>query len=65
MRRVEVFEHLVHRGRGHGPVVVLLCGTQPGRREGSSCAAVTAAHRQCWTGAASASYGRRRPSVWL
>ena len=34
MRRVEVFEHLVHRGRGHGPVVVLLCGTQPGRQGG-------------------------------
>ena len=32
MRRVEVFEHLVHRCRGHGPVVVLLCGTQPGRQ---------------------------------
>ena len=34
VRRVEVFEHLVHRGRGHGPVVVLLCGTQPGRQGG-------------------------------
>ena len=34
MRRVEVFEHLVQRGRGHGPVVVLLCGTQPGRQGG-------------------------------
>ena len=34
MRRVEVFEHLVHRGRGHGPVGVLLCGTQPGRQGG-------------------------------
>ena len=34
MRRVEVFEHLVHRGRGHGPVVVLLCRTQPGRQGG-------------------------------
>ena len=34
MRRVEVFEHLVHRGRGHGPVVLLLCGTQPGRQGG-------------------------------
>ena len=32
MRRVEVFEHLVHRGRGHGPVGVLLCGTHPARR---------------------------------
>ena len=31
---------------------MLLCGTQPGPRDGSSCAAVTAAHRQCWTGAA-------------
>ena len=34
MRRVEVLEHLVHRGRGHGPVGVLLCGTQPGRQGG-------------------------------
>ena len=34
MRRVEVLEHLAHRGRGHGPVVVLLCGTQPGRQGG-------------------------------
>ena len=34
MRRVEVFEHLVHRSRGHGPVGVLLCGTQPGRQGG-------------------------------
>ena len=34
VRRVEVFEHLIHRGRGHGPVVVLLCGTQPGRQGG-------------------------------
>ena len=34
MRRVEVFEHLVHRGRGDGPVGVLLCGTQPGRQGG-------------------------------
>ena len=34
MRRVEVFEHLVHRGRWHGPVGVLLCGTQPGRQGG-------------------------------
>ena len=34
MRRVEVFEHLVHRGRGHGLVGVLLCGTQPGRQGG-------------------------------
>ena len=32
--RVEVFEHLVHRGRGHGPTGVLLCGTQPGRQGG-------------------------------
>ena len=32
MRHVEVFEHLVHRGRGDGPVGVLLCGTQPGRQ---------------------------------
>ena len=32
MRRVEVFEHLVHHGRGHGPVGMLLCGTQPGRQ---------------------------------
>ena len=36
-----------------------------GAREGSSCAVVTTAHRQRWTGAASALYGRRRPSVWL
>ena len=34
MRRVEVFEHLVHCGRGHGPIGVLLCGTQPGRQGG-------------------------------
>ena len=34
MRRVEVLEHLVHRGLGHGPVGVLLCGTQPGRQGG-------------------------------
>ena len=34
MRRVEVIEHLVHCGRGHGPVGVLLRGTQPGCREG-------------------------------
>ena len=34
MRRVEVFKHLVQRGRGHGPVGVLLCGTQPGRQGG-------------------------------
>ena len=34
MRRAEVFEHLVHRGRGYGRVVVLLCGTQPGRQGG-------------------------------
>ena len=34
MRRVEVFEYLVHRGCGHGPVGVLLCGTQPGRQGG-------------------------------
>ena len=32
MRRVEVFEHLVHCG--HGPVGVLPCGTQPGRQGG-------------------------------
>ena len=53
MRRVEVFKHRVHCDRGHGPVGLLLC------------AAVTAAHRQRWTGAALASYARRRPSVWL
>ena len=34
MGRVEVFEHLVHGDRGHGPVGVLLCGTQPGRQGG-------------------------------
>ena len=34
MRRVEVFEHLVHCGRGHGPVGLLLCRAQPGRQEG-------------------------------
>ena len=34
MRRVEVFEHLVYRGRRHGPVGVPLCGTQPGRQGG-------------------------------
>ena len=34
MRRVEVFKHLVHCSRGHGPVDVLLCGTQPGRQGG-------------------------------
>ena len=34
MREVEVFEHLVHRGRGHGPVCVLLCETQPGHQGG-------------------------------
>ena len=34
MRRVEVFKHLVHCGRGHGPVGVLLRGTQPGRQGG-------------------------------
>ena len=34
MRRVEVSEHLVHSGRGHGPVRVLLSGAQPGRQEG-------------------------------
>ena len=31
---MEVLEHLVYRGRRHGPVVVLLCGTQPGREGG-------------------------------
>ena len=46
MRRVEVFQHLVHSGRGNGPVGVLLSGPSQGAREGSSCAAVTAAHRQ-------------------
>ena len=65
MRRMEVFEHLVHCGRGHGPVGLLLCGAQPGRQAGLILRAVTNAHRQHWTGAASASYGRRRPSVWL
>ena len=35
MGRVEVFKHLVHRGCGHGPVGVLLCGTQAGRQGGS------------------------------
>ena len=34
MRRVEVFEHLVHSGRRHGPVGVLLSGAQPGRQRG-------------------------------
>ena len=34
MRRVEVFEHLVHCGRGHGLVGLLLCGAQPGRQGG-------------------------------
>ena len=34
MHRVEVLEHLVHRGRGHGPVGVLLCRTQPGCQGG-------------------------------
>ena len=34
MRRVEVFEHLVHSGRGHEPVGVLLCGAQPRRQGG-------------------------------
>ena len=34
MRPVEVFEHLVHGGRGHRPVVVLLRGTHPGRQGG-------------------------------
>ena len=34
VRRGEVLEQLVHRGRGHGPVVVLLCGTQPGGQGG-------------------------------
>ena len=32
MRCVEVFEHLVHSGRGHGPVGALLSGAQPGRQ---------------------------------
>ena len=34
MRRVEVFENLIHCGRGHGPIGVLLCGTQPGGQGG-------------------------------
>ena len=34
MRRMEVFEHLVHGSRGHGPVGLLLCGAQPGRQGG-------------------------------
>ena len=34
MCRVEVFGHLVHSGRGHEPVGLLLCGAQPGRQGG-------------------------------
>ena len=34
MRRVQVFEHLVHCGRGQGPAGLLLCGAQPGRQGG-------------------------------
>ena len=34
MRRVEVFEHLVHGGCGHGPIRVLLGGVQPGHHGG-------------------------------
>ena len=34
MRRVEVFEHLVHCGRGHGSVGLLLCGALPGCQGG-------------------------------
>ena len=34
MRRVEVFEHFVHSGRGHVPVGVLLCGAEPRRQGG-------------------------------
>ena len=34
MRRVEVFEHLLHCGRGHGPVGLLLSRAQPGGQGG-------------------------------
>ena len=51
-RRVGVFKHLVYGCCGHGPTGVLLGGAQPEPREGSSCAAVTAPHRQRLTGAA-------------
>ena len=34
MRRVGVFQHLVHSGRGHGPIGVLLSGAQPGHLGG-------------------------------
>ena len=65
MCRVEVSKHLVHGPRGHGPVGVLLGSPSQGARGGSSCVVVTAAHKQRWPGAASVSYRRRRPSMWL
>ena len=34
MRRLEMFEHLVHSGRGHALVGVLLSGAKPGRQGG-------------------------------
>ena len=65
MRRVEVFKHLVHGCRGHGPVGVLLSGAQPGRQGRSLLRGGDRRPQAALDGPAPASYWRRRPSVWL